>query len=115
MGAEVLLTLLCSSAAGRAPGAQLLLQTRLPARGGPEHLLGRVAAFLQGRPSPGATGLCHLGSAPASCSLMAAHTAAFTDVLVNVSGVSPVPPEPGSAEGGATGPLRVALPVLSQR
>lgn len=29
-GAEVLLVLLCSSAAGRAPGAQLLLQPRLP-------------------------------------------------------------------------------------
>lgn len=74
-----------------------------PARGGPEHLLGRVAAFLQGRPSPGATDLRHLGSAPASCPAMAAHAAAFTDVLVNVSGVVPVPPEPGGRRGRCHG------------
>lgn len=62
-GAEMLLIPLCSSAAGRAARAQLRLQTRLPARGRPRHLLGLVTARLPGRPvfgcdRPLPSGLC---------------------------------------------------------
>lgn len=102
-GADTLLIVLYSAAAGRGgatcPAAP---RTRLPAPGRRKHLLGPPAALLQERPVLAGTDLCHLGTAPFPCSSVAGHTAAFMDMLINVSDVTPFPPEPPGRPGAGT-------------